>query len=156
MADAAVGDAHQHLARPGVFDPDLADPQLPPGLQHGRAHGSHAGKPNGPSGPGAALGVSRQAAQQRHGGPFDRFLDRLKEGRFLRFTPRARTAVVEAQSAARARNHDFIGTEHIVLGLRQVDDGVAAHVLAEQGVAYEDLRAAVVDLLSGHARPSGT
>ena len=173
---------------------------------------------------GEALGVTRQAAQQRHSGLLDRLVSRLSEGRFKRFTPGARTAVVEAQAAARDRRHahigtehvliglfaagdgdlavraldrlgadrvsverliatraprgetpvtghipftpnakktleralrearslghSHIGTEHIVLALRQVDEGVAAQVLADAGVTYDDLRTTVLDLVS--------
>jgi ATP-dependent Clp protease ATP-binding subunit ClpC len=45
---------------------------------------------------------------------------------FERFTDRARRAVVLAQHEARLLNHDFIGTEHILLGLIREGDGVAA------------------------------
>ncbi|HET6954347.1 MAG TPA: Clp protease N-terminal domain-containing protein [Acidimicrobiales bacterium] len=73
---------------------------------------------------GEALGVTRQAAQQRHGGLVDRLLSGLLSGgRFRRFAPRARTAVTEAQVAARARNHAHIGTEHVLVGLFAAGDG---------------------------------
>ena len=75
---------------------------------------------------GEALGVTRQAAQQRHGGLLDRLVGRLREGRFKRFTPGARTAVIEAQAAARDRHHAHIGTEHVLLGLFAAGDGDAA------------------------------
>jgi hypothetical protein len=176
---------------------------------------------------GDALGVTRQAAQQRHGGLLDRLLKGFKGRTFNRFTERARTAVTEAQAAARARNHGYIGTEHVLLGLyagddanvavralarlgvdraaverlvdervergaapvrghipftplakkalelalrealalghnyigtehivlalRRVDEGVAGQVLAELGVSYGDLRATVMDVLTGRA-----
>ena len=66
---------------------------------------------------GEALGVTRQAAQQRHGGFFERLLDRLKEGRLTRFTPRARESVQAARDAAKAHRHAEVGTEHLLLGL---------------------------------------
>jgi hypothetical protein len=179
---------------------------------------------------GEALGVSRQAAHQRHGGLLDRLLRKLTqqcevsiEGTFARFTTRARTAVIAAQTTARRRQHptidtehvllglfeaddrnvavvalgrlgvdkatverlvdervppgetrvrghvpfsprakktlelalrealelghNYLGTEHIVLALHQVDDGVAGQVLADQGVAYDTLRTTVLDVL---------
>jgi hypothetical protein len=182
---------------------------------------------------GEALGVTRQAAQQRHGGLLDRLVARLKEGRFRRFTPRARTAVIEAQSAARDRHHgyigtehvllglfaegdeniavraldrlgvdratverlidarvppgpgdapvkghipftprakavleraftealalghNYIGTEHILLGLHRIEDGIAAQVLADQEVGYDELRSTIVELLVGKGPPPG-
>src|SRR5262245_25401747 len=66
---------------------------------------------------GEALGVTRQAAQQRHGGFFERLLDRLKEGRMTRFTPRARQSVQAARDAAKDHRHAEVGTEHLLLGL---------------------------------------
>ena len=67
---------------------------------------------------GEALGVTRQAAQQRHGGGLlGRLVEGLRAGKFHRFTPRARAAVIAAQTVARGRGHDVIGTEHVLLGL---------------------------------------
>lgn len=85
---------------------------------------------------GEALGVTRQAAQQRHGGLVDRLLAGLKEGgRFKRFTPKARSAVAAAQTAASARNNRFIGTEHLLLGLFAAgDSNVAVVALDRLGV----------------------
>ena len=58
---------------------------------------------------------------------------------FARFTDRARRVVVLAQDEARMLNHDYIGTEHILLGLIREGEGVAARV-----------RQQVIKLLSGH------
>ncbi len=67
---------------------------------------------------GEALGVTRQAAQQRHGGGLlGRLVEGLRAGKFQRFTPRARAAVIAAQTVARERGHDAIGTEHVLLAL---------------------------------------
>jgi Clp amino terminal domain, pathogenicity island component len=92
---------------------------------------------------GDALGVTRQAAQQRHGGFIDRLLEGLGSRRFKRFTDRARTAVVEAQAAARARNHSWIGTEHVLLGLLGDEKSVAVLALRELDVDPSALRALV-------------
>src|SRR5947209_16595643 len=59
---------------------------------------------------GEAIGVSKQAAQQKLG-------SQLGEPTFARFTKRARAVVVGAQEAARIRKHDYIGTEHLLIGL---------------------------------------
>lgn len=67
---------------------------------------------------GDAIGVSKQAAQQRHSPQV-----------FGRFTNLARHAVVLAQEAARSRRHDFIGTEHLLLGLLDEPKGLAAKLL---------------------------
>jgi hypothetical protein len=84
---------------------------------------------------GEALGVTRQAAQQRHSGLVDRLVARLKGGLSQRFTPRARTTVIEAQAAARERHHDYIGTEHVLLGLfAEGDENIAVRALARMGV----------------------
>jgi Clp amino terminal domain, pathogenicity island component/UvrB/uvrC motif len=69
---------------------------------------------------------------------------------FERFTDRARRVVVLAQEEARVRNHDYIGTEHILLGLIREGDGVAAQVLVMRGAALDRVRQQVVHLLHGH------
>jgi ATP-dependent Clp protease ATP-binding subunit ClpC len=65
------------------------------------------------------------------------------------FTPRAKKALELALREALALGHNYIGTEHIILALTRVDEGVAGQILAEQGVAYDDLRATTVRLLVG-------
>jgi ATP-dependent Clp protease ATP-binding subunit ClpA len=64
---------------------------------------------------------------------------------FDRFTNGARQVVVLAQHEARALGHDWIGTEHLLLGLAAESDGLAARVLDRAGVRLEDLRRAVTD-----------
>src|SRR4051794_22141837 len=54
---------------------------------------------------------------------------------FERFTPRARQAVVLAQEEARLLNHDHIGTEHLLLGLLGVPEGIAGRVLHQLGLS---------------------
>jgi Clp amino terminal domain, pathogenicity island component len=84
---------------------------------------------------GEALGVTRQAAQQRHGGLVERLIQGLKAGTFKRFTARAKTAVIAAQTAARDRGHTYVDTEHILLGLFAQDDGnVATEALSRLGL----------------------
>ena len=107
---------------------------------------------------GAALGVSKQAAQQRHTATESvarRLLSRLPRERrsvrrpalFRSFTPRARACVVAAQDAARHLGHDYIGTEHVLLGLFAEPDGIAAKVLSSVGVTGEAVQAAVVEMI---------
>jgi Clp amino terminal domain, pathogenicity island component len=102
---------------------------------------------------GEALGVTRQAAQQRHSGLLGRLLDGLKSGRFKRFTERARTAVIEAQSAARERNHDAIGTEHVLLGLARDEASVATLALARCGLDPPTIERLVDERVERGERP---
>jgi ATP-dependent Clp protease ATP-binding subunit ClpC len=60
---------------------------------------------------------------------------------FERFTERARQAVVLAGDEARALKHNYLGTEHILLGLLREDEGIAARVLASFGITAEEVRA---------------
>jgi|SRR2546421_2234759 len=62
---------------------------------------------------------------------------------FERFTERARQVVVLAQDEARALRHNYIGTEHLLLGLLREEEGIAARVLGELGVTLDDMRADV-------------
>ena len=66
---------------------------------------------------------------------------------FERFTDRARRAVVRAQDEARTLNHDFIGTEHILLGLVGEGQGLAAKALESLGVSMEAVRQRVEDIV---------
>jgi ATP-dependent Clp protease ATP-binding subunit ClpC len=59
---------------------------------------------------------------------------------FERFTERARQVVVLAQDEARALRHDYIGTEHLLLGLLREEEGLAARALESLGVTLEDAR----------------
>lgn len=62
---------------------------------------------------------------------------------FERFTERARQVVVLAQHEARTLKHDYVGTEHILLGLLREQEGLAARVLESLNVDIEDVRAQV-------------
>jgi hypothetical protein len=82
---------------------------------------------------GEALGVTRQAAQQRHGGGLlGRLVEGLRAGRFQRFTPRARAAVIAAQTVARERGHDVVGTEHVLLALYETGAGNLGRVTLDR------------------------
>jgi ATP-dependent Clp protease ATP-binding subunit ClpC len=71
---------------------------------------------------------------------------------FERFTERARRVVVLAQEEARMLNHNYIGTEHILLGLIREGEGVAAQVLVKLGADLNRARQQVIQLL--HGRPA--
>jgi ATP-dependent Clp protease ATP-binding subunit ClpA len=79
------------------------------------------------------------------------FLEVLSAAMFERFTERARQVVVIAQEEARALQHNYIGTEHILLGLLRVEEGLAARVLVSLGLTLEKVRAQVVRIVA----PSG-
>ena len=66
---------------------------------------------------------------------------------FERFTDRARRVVVLAQEEARALNHNYIGTEHILLGLIREGEGVAAKALESMGISREAVRSEVEDII---------
>ncbi len=73
-----------------------------------------------------------------------------------RFTDRARRVVVLAQEEARMLNHNYIGTEHILLGLIHEGEGVAAKALESLGISLEGVRAQVEEIIGqGQQAPSG-
>ena len=76
---------------------------------------------------------------------------------FERFTDRARRVVVRAQEEAGALNHDFIGTEHILLGLVHEGQGLGAKALESLGISPETVRERVEDAVPAgqHPRPAG-
>jgi ATP-dependent Clp protease ATP-binding subunit ClpA len=75
---------------------------------------------------------------------------------FERFTDRARRVVVLAQEESRRLDHNFIGTEHILLGLIQEREGVAAQALGALGIRLEAVRARVEEIVGrGESTPSG-
>ncbi len=75
---------------------------------------------------------------------------------FERFTDRARRVVVLAQEEARLLNHNYIGTEHILLGLIHEGEGVAAKALESLGISLDAVREQVQDIIGqGQQAPSG-
>ena len=75
---------------------------------------------------------------------------------FERFTDRARRVVVLAQEEARLLNHNYIGTEHILLGLIHEGEGVASKALESLGISLESVREQVQEIIGpGQQAPSG-
>jgi Clp amino terminal domain, pathogenicity island component len=72
-------------------------------------------------------------------------------GEQIPFTPRAKKVLELSLREALALSHNYIGTEHILLGLVREGEGIAAQVLTELGVHHDELREQVVRLLSGRA-----
>jgi ATP-dependent Clp protease ATP-binding subunit ClpC len=71
------------------------------------------------------------------------------------FTPRSKRVLELALQESRALGHNYIGTEHILLGLIQEGDGVAAHVLSELGADLDGVREQVIRLLDEYQRNQG-
>ena len=72
---------------------------------------------------------------------------------FERFTDRARRVIVLAQQEARDLNHNYIGTEHILLGLIQEGEGVAAKALESMGINLDDVRREVEEIIGRGTQP---
>jgi hypothetical protein len=89
-------------------------------------------------------------------GPAPPSIEGMSHGMFERFTDRARRVVVLAQEEARTLSHNYIGTEHILLGLIHEGEGVAAKVLESIGISLEAVRAKVGEIIGhGEKQPSG-
>ena len=74
-------------------------------------------------------------------------------GKFDKFTERARQVMTYAQEEARGLNHNYLGTEHILLGLMRVEEGVAAKILAGFGAGPERVRAAIEAVIGRGTEP---
>jgi ATP-dependent Clp protease ATP-binding subunit ClpC len=75
---------------------------------------------------------------------------------FERFSDRARQVVILAQEEARRLNHDYIGTEHVLLGLLRDGESVAASALQALGITLEAVRQQVEEIIGrGNKAPSG-
>jgi hypothetical protein len=75
---------------------------------------------------------------------------------FRRFDPRAREVIISAQQEARTLHHNFIGTEHILLGLLRDREGRAGRALQELGISPETVREQVLDIIGeGKQEPAG-
>jgi ATP-dependent Clp protease ATP-binding subunit ClpC len=75
---------------------------------------------------------------------------------FERFTERARRVVVHAQEEARELNHNYIGTEHLLLGLMREPESIAARALRELEISQEAAREQVIQIVGrGKKEPSG-
>ncbi|HET9672639.1 MAG TPA: Clp protease N-terminal domain-containing protein [Actinomycetota bacterium] len=95
-------------------------------------------------GEGALQGVAWPGGRRRR-----KRCDRPSIGR-IPFTPRAKKVLELAVREATAREHPYIGTEHILLGLVRERDGLAAELLAERDVSADRVRIVVNELISGN------
>ncbi len=97
---------------------------------------------------GSHLGVTRQAAQQR-------FVDSVGDGvTFERFTMRAREALELAQAAAESLQHNYIGTEHELLGLFDVPGALAGRVLLDLGIHRDAVEREVLSRVARGPQPT--
>ena len=93
---------------------------------------------------GAALGVTKQGAQQR-------FVDRdaapaaADDHLLVRYTDRARASVARAREEALELGHNYVGTEHLLLGVLADPAAISVRVLAELGIPADQLRQAVIE-----------
>jgi hypothetical protein len=95
----------------------------------------------------SVLGVSKQAAHKRFADSW------TARPAFERYTQRARNVVQAAAGIARERNHDFVGTEHLLLAMYKEPEGIAARVLVKHGITEDSVRPAV-DVQSPAAEPT--
>src|SRR6478609_7430549 len=80
----------------------------------------------------------------------------MADNKFDKFTERARKVLTLAQEEAQRFNHNYIGTEHLLLGLVREGDGVAARVLSNMGVQLPKVRSAVEFIIGrGDQAPTG-
>jgi hypothetical protein len=100
---------------------------------------------------GRSMGVTKQAAQKRFVAKDTDWQATLEEAfrdhPFSRFTDRARRSVQAAQHEAREHRHDFIGTEHLALGILTEPDGLAVKAVEALGVSREAARQALIAAL---------
>ncbi len=92
---------------------------------------------------GRSMGVTKQAAQKRFVPRTGQDAGANAKQDFGSFTPRARNVVVSAQNETRAAGNQEITTDHLLLGLLDEPEGVAALALADQGIELGSLREAV-------------
>jgi hypothetical protein len=101
---------------------------------------------------GESLGVSKQAAQQRQ---VVRALG-LTTVTFERFTERARRVVASSEECAREFQHNYVGTEHLLLAQYSMPEGLGAQILTESGLSADVVRKAIRDRVgNGASVPDG-
>jgi ATP-dependent Clp protease ATP-binding subunit ClpC len=100
-----------------------------------------------------SLGISLEAARQRVTEVIGRG-EQAPSGH-IPFTPQAKNVLQLALQESRGLGHDYIGTEHILLGLIREREGVAAQVLSELGADLDGAREQVIRLLDEYRREHG-
>jgi ATP-dependent Clp protease ATP-binding subunit ClpA len=77
-----------------------------------------------------------------------------KVGPDLPYTSRAKKVLELSMEEARDLNHDYVGTEHLLLGLLREERGIAAQLLVDSGVTLDHARARAIEILGGPGQPS--
>lgn len=96
----------------------------------------------------------RGPGRPEEGGPRKhRFFGRSSGPLFSRFTDRARHSVVKAQEEARLLKHNYIGTEHLLLGLIAIEEGLAWQALTSMGVSLDAAREGVRKMIGEGTQP---
>jgi ATP-dependent Clp protease ATP-binding subunit ClpA len=91
----------------------------------------------------SSIGISLYEVRREAG---DAFETRIPEHRRIPFSPRTKKALVEARRAMRRLGDNYLGTEHVLLGLLNNQDGTAVRMLARLGVAPETLEERLFEL----------
>ena len=105
---------------------------------------------------GVPAGEGPTKEERMHGWRPGRRWAARKKGLFRRFTPEAREVVIRSQQEARRLQHNYIGTEHILLGLLWDTGGVAARALHAAGISGEAARQQVLGIVGeGQQQPTG-
>jgi hypothetical protein len=150
-AERARADHHHAIGRLHAAGGSMREIAESLGLSHQRIHQIiDAGGPDGSDDARKSL-LGRLARRRAGRGPGAR-------DAVARFAGDAREALQLAQEEARALNHNYIGTEHIMLGLLRVEQGLAARILASLGVRLDQIRAGLAQRLFGRPAeppPSG-
>ena len=91
----------------------------------------------------SSIGISLEEVRREAG---DTFEMRIPEGRRIPFSPQAKKALVEARRRMRRMGDNYLGTEHVLLGILGITDGVAVRILAGMGVSPEALEDRLFEL----------
>lgn len=103
--------------------------------------------------PGKEAGIMKRLIRRRNCEPL---AVTARTGKFSHFTDRAYHAVTLAEAEALGLRHNYVGTEHLLLGLLGIDDGVAAKVLTRLGVSAPEARSEIEQIIGrGSAPPTG-
>jgi ATP-dependent Clp protease ATP-binding subunit ClpC len=94
----------------------------------------------------ASIGISFEEVRREAGEAFDM---RIPDGRRIPFSPMAKKALVGARKQMRTLGDNYLGTEHVLLGILENEDGTAVRILARLGVAPEMVEDRIFDARSG-------
>lgn len=91
----------------------------------------------------ASIGISLEDVRREAGEAFDM---RIPDNRRIPFSPMAKKALVEARRETRRLGDNYLGPEHVLLGMLRNDDGVAVRMLAGMGVSSEEIGGRIFEL----------